>query len=861
MNVSSLFSYLNPRNWLGKSIASKLYSLLLLIGLLPMAVVAYSMYQSAYQGIEKQSFSQLESVKTIKAKQVTDYFQLIRDQMLTFAENRMIVEAMKAFPAAQKNAREEAEVTSEELAKMRSATQAYYNKQFAAEYHKRTERNAPPPAWHFDAIDEDSIYLQYQYISSNPNPLGQKETLDAASDSTEFSRLHAKYHPVIRSYLQKFGFYDIFLCDLESGDIVYSVFKELDFSTSLTTGPYKNTNFARAFRLAAAAESRDEFYLVDYESYTPSYEDAACFVAAPIFDGNTKIGVALFQVPINRITSIMNERTGLGNTGETYAVGGDGLYRNDSRFLDQLQTRTTILNPEFKVDTVGTRSAFQGASDTRIIRDYRNTPVLSSWAPITIYEGVPGKSQPIQWALLSEIDHAEIKAPLGFFTIARNGLIWILVATVVGAVTVYFVAGRITKQANSIKEMLSMVGIGMFDARAKHITNDELGDVALALNAMCDNTLNLIQSDDDRQQVEASIQCLMKEMEQIAAGNLAVNLGVRDDITGAISVSVQNMTEQLRSIIRRVQNATYMVTSSADEIVAESTKLSEDSDAQSMRIELTSELVLAITTEIEQLSKQSEGSALVAQKARETADRGYQAVSDTVQGMERIRDQVHATSKRIKRLGESSQEIGEIVQLISDIADRTSILALNASIQAAMAGEAGQGFAVVAEEVERLAERSNDATKQISTLIKAIQAETSEAISDMEEATREVVEGSQLATQAGETLEEIKDVSTSLETLIQTVSKSALKQSSAAKEVAATMSQISERTKESAQKARSSTDTVVSLSMYANQLGDSVSQFRLDSDSDSGEELVSEIKAVSHMVQAQREPGRTTVNS
>lgn len=858
MNFSLLFSYLNPANWLGKSIASKLYSLLLLVGLLPMAVVAYSMYQSAYQGIEKQSFSQLDSVKTIKAKQVTDYFELIRDQMLTFAENRMIVEAMKAFPAAQKSAREEAGVSSEDLGKMRAATLAYYNNQFGTEYRQRTERIPPQSARHFDAIDDDSIYLQYQYISANPNPLGKKEALDAASDTTEFSRLHAKYHPVIRSYLQKFGFYDIFLCDLESGDIVYSVFKELDFSTSLRSGPYKNTNFARAFRMAAAAESRDEFYLVDYENYTPSYEDAACFVAAPVFDGNSKIGVAIFQVPINRITSIMNERTGLGKTGETYAVGNDGLYRNDSRFLDQLQTRTTILNPNFKVDTAGTRSAFQGTSDTQIISDYRNEPVLSSWTPITIYKGIPGKAEPIQWALLSEIDHAEVKEPLGFFTIARTGLFWILIATLMGAATVYFVAGRITKQANSIKEMLSMVGIGMFDARAKHITNDELGDVALALNAMCDNTLNLIQSDDERQQVETSIQCLMQDMEKIAAGNLAVNLEIRDDITGSISGSVQNMTEQLRSIIRRVQNASYMVTSSADEIVAESTKLSEESDAQSIRIELTSELVLAITNEFEQLSKQSEGSAMVAQKARETANRGYQAVSDTVEGMERIRDQVHATSKRIKRLGESSQEIGEIVQLISDIADRTSILALNASIQAAMAGEAGQGFAVVAEEVERLAERSNDATKQISSLIKAIQAETSEAISDMEEATREVVEGTQLATQAGQTLEEITDVSTSLESIIQTVSQAAMQQSNAAKEVAATMSQISERTKETAAKARNSTETVVSLSMYANQLGDSVSQFRLDNDSDSHENLVSEIRAVSTLAQT-REPGRTPI--
>lgn len=848
MSVLPRLSKFTPTLLIGRSIAGKLYFLLVLIGLLPMAVVAISMYRSAYRGIEAQSFAQLDSIKTIKAKQVTDYFQLIRDQMLTFSENQMVVEAMKTFPTAVQSVRAEANVTPEQLSVMRASVAAYYNNQFSEEYKRRTGASAPAVSNHLDKIDDDSIYLQYQYVSSNPNPLGKKEALDAATDATSYSRLHEKFHPIVRSYLQKFGFYDMFLCDLENGDIVYSVFKELDFSTSLVKGPYKNTNFARAYQMAAKAQSPGEFYLVDYEKYTPSYEDAACFVAAPVFDGETKIGVALFQVPINRITAIMNERTGLGETGETYAVGADGLYRNDSRFLDQLGTKTTILNSKFTVDTLASQRALAGETDTQIIPDYRGVPVLSSWAPITIYEGVSGVTEPIRWALMSEIDHAEIKAPLGFIRIARAGLIWIAIATVLGVVTIYFVAGRITKQANSIKEMLGMVGIGMFDARAERITQDELGDVALALNAMCDNTLSLIQSEEQRQEVQTSIEKLIHEMEEIASGNLSVNVEVKEDITGAISGSVQYMTEQLRSIVRRVQNATYLVTSSADEIASESTKLSEESESQSERIGHTSEQVLTITGEFETLSRKSESTAKVAQKAREAANRGFEAVSNTVQGMERIRDQVQATSKRIKRLGESSQEIGEIVQLISDIADRTSILALNASIQAAMAGEAGQGFAVVAEEVEQLAARSNDATKQISTLIKAIQAETSEAITDMEEATREVVEGTHLATQAGETLAEINDVSATLEGLIQTVSEAALQQASAAKDIARTMNEISNITKQSAEKSRNSTEQVVALSQYANQLGDSVSQFRLDADDASGKRVLDEIESVSAMI-------------
>ena len=809
-----------PAKFLGQSISRKLFALLFLVGVVPMLIVAVLMYQSAYNGIESKSLDQLEAIKTVKANQVKDYFHFIENQVLAFSENRMIVEAMSEFPAAEQSAREEAGVTDAQLVAMKKDLQGYYAQEFGKEYVNRNPGKKPPLKDQFQ-LDDDSLFLQHQYISSNPNPLGSKENMDTPEDGTRYSELHAKYHPVVRGYLQKFGYYDIFLCDIETGDIVYSVFKELDFTTSLSTGPYSNTNFGRAFQLAAAADSPDDTFLVDYEHYVPSYEDPASFISSPIFDGDKKIGVAIFQMPIEKISAIMDERTGLGESGETYAVGPEGLMRNDSRF-----EAGTILKRT--VDTTATQSALQGGTGKEIIADYRGVPVLSSWSPVTIHEGVPGVTEPLTWALMSEIDHAEIKKPISFFAIAKNGILVILLSLAIGGGLVWFVASRIARQAKSIQDMLGSVGMGMFDARAEKVTNDELGDVSVALNAMCDNTLALIQSDDERQSIQSSIEGLIGEMEQIASGNLGVNAEVKEDITGSIAGTVNHMTEQLRNIVQRVQNASYLVTSSADEIAEASTQLSAENEMQAERIGQTSAQVLEITDQFQTVAQKTEDSVQVAQKARETATRGYRAVSDTVEGMERIREQVQSTSKRIKRLGESSQEIGEIVQLISDIADRTSILALNASIQASMAGDAGQGFAVVAEEVERLAERSTDATKQISTLIKTIQTETSEAITDMEESTREVVEGSQLATQAGQTLAEIDEVSQTLEELIQSVSGSATQQAAAAEQIAQTMNQISETTKSSAEKSRESTEQVAALATLAGQLGDSVSQFRLE---------------------------------
>ena len=182
-------------------------------------------------------------------------------------------------------------------------------------------------------LDGDAISLQYEYIQNNPNELGSKDLLDQAADGSGYSESHKLYHPIIRNYLEKFGYYDIFLVDIVSGDIVYSVFKEVDYATSLRDGPYASTNLGRAFSEAAKSSWKDSVAFVDYQTYPPSYEAAASFIASPIFDGDKKIGVAIFQMPIGRINDILSERTGLGESGETYAVGSDHLFRNDSRFL------------------------------------------------------------------------------------------------------------------------------------------------------------------------------------------------------------------------------------------------------------------------------------------------------------------------------------------------------------------------------------------------------------------------------------------------------------------------------------------------------------------------------------------------
>jgi len=327
--------------------------------------------------------------------------------------------------------------------------------------------------------------------------------------------------------------------------------------------------------------------------------------------------------------------------------------------------------------------------------------------------------------------------------------------------------------------------------------------------------------------MQASVMKLLDEVSGVAEGDLTAEAEVTADITGAIADSFNFMIGQLRDIISGVQEVTLQVSSSANEIQTTAEHLAQGSEAQAVQIADTSTAIEEMAVSIQQVSETTALSATVGEQALANAQQGAKAVQDTVEEMNRIRDQVQETAKRIKRLGESSQEIGEIVQVIRGIAKRTSILALNASLEAAMAGEAGRGFAVVAEDVKRLAERSTEATKQIEALVRTIQNETNEAVAAMEATTQEVVEGSELADQAGQALTEIEGVSHRLAELIQSISLAAKQQARGSEALAKSMGEISEVTQQTAAGTKQAAVSISNMALLADELYGSVSTFQL----------------------------------
>ncbi|MGI9257881.1 MAG: methyl-accepting chemotaxis protein, partial [Gammaproteobacteria bacterium] len=363
-----------------------------------------------------------------------------------------------------------------------------------------------------------------------------------------------------------------------------------------------------------------------------------------------------------------------------------------------------------------------------------------------------------------------------------------------------------------------------------------------------------LQAEQNEQNQQAILR-LLDELSSLADGDLTVQATVTEDITGAIADSINYAIEALRDLVTTVNDSSILVDAAAKQTEAASRHLVRASETQSKQASAASTSIGQVVAAIEEVSGNAERCSDVARHSVDVAHKGGEAVRRNIEGMNTIRETIQDTSKRIKRLGESSQEIGNIIELINDIADQTNILALNASIQASMAGEAGRGFAVVADEVQRLAERSANATKQIEVLVRTIQADTNEAVVSMERSTTDVVGGALLAENAGAALEEIEQVSNQIASLVQNISETSREQAKAAEAVSENTESLQQINSQTATSTAETTDAISKLAELAAQLRESVSDFRLP---EAGQESPEAVYVTDAGLEAEDEPEEST---
>jgi len=744
-------------------------------------VVGSISISSGQQALKSQSERQLISIRDITAKNIESYFETIEGQVATFSNDRMIINAMAGFKVAFSEYREEQDTN---IADSRRELAQYYDNEFKNTYRDLNSGKSPNTTNLLEGLDDDSIALQHAYIYSNSNPLGEKDSLNQYNDDTQYSKLHGLYHPSIRQYLKRFEFYDIFLVDHQTGDIVYSVYKELDYTTSLISGPYAQSGIGKAFLQANQLDGRDAAALTDFAPYLPSYEAPAAFIASPIYDGNKKIGILIFQMPIDRINAVMThygqwEESGLGKSGESYLVGSDLTMRSVSRFLledkeayikllesinlnedviSEIAAKGTSIGLQ-PINTPGVKSALAGETGFSLFPDYRGIDVLSAYRPLKI--------NGVDWVLMSEIDQSEAYQSIADVTedIVSAVVVTTLCAIVVGGLLGTLFASRVITPISLTVSMVKDIAQGEGDLRKRLrvIREDEMGELANWFNQFVHKLQDLIVN------LNGSVQQLAQSSEGM------------ENIAGSTMSTMSN---------------------------------------QHQRIEMMTIAITEMNTVTEDISKNAQTAAGIAKDTFETSQQGLKVISSCQEAIAQLAGEIENSTSVISALNKDSDEIGKMLEAIEGIAEQTNLLALNAAIEAARAGESGRGFAVVADEVRTLAQRTQDSTGEIKNIITRLQSGTSKAV--------EAMELSQKSTQLGvDKANQAKTSFTDITNAISNITDTNTQIATAAEEQTATTAQIHGSIEEISSMSKETTDNAGNIVSASQQLVSLASSVRV----------------------------------
>jgi methyl-accepting chemotaxis protein len=818
-----------------------------LLTLIPVVITATLLWQGtstlAETALTDRTQSQLSSLRDTKVTQVTDEINTRVRSLQVLASQRATIDGLRALKASYSTAAKDSGVTRDAAS---AAMTDYSQKQFAPEFTKRNATAAPDLSKAVAALDDNGLALQSEFIVSNPNPIGQKEKLVRPQGNYAYAQAHALYHPSLERAQKLLEYYDIFMIDTDTDNVIYTVFKELDFGSSLKTGIASGTKLAEAYNKVKQAANRDSTYLSDFAPYLVSYDDTAAFAAVPVFDGDKQIGVLAMQYPIDKISEVMSSnkswnKIGLGDTGDLFIVGPDKLMRTNARYLtenkeafsaqlgDKLSAnaRAAMIKKETSIGLVSadsdeTNTALAGQSGFTTFTDYRGVTSVGAFGPL--------KVQGLNWGVVAKIDKEEADQPINALNataLLRAVLIGLTVVTVAALLVSLFLSNFLAP-IKKLTDTVQQVASGNTSARTELQGQDEIGELGRSFDGLLDDRIaTLEKSAKENETLNNSVIALLQTVFQLGNRDLTARAPVTEDIIGTVSSSINQLSDETGRTLAEVQDIAEQVRKTSEAVRVQSVMVEETARSERDALQSMSSSLNQATDQLTQMASLSDQSNIAAEKAATATQAALTAVDGTVKGMDQLRDSISDMEKRFKRLGERSQEISTAVQLINAISERTHVLALNASMQAATAGEAGRGFAVVAEEVQRLSDSSRQATAQISQLVGNIQAETNETLFTVNRLIGEVVKQSELAQRAGVQMNQTQTTTQQLVGLVRQIATFSDQQAQLAASLQQSVLDINQSTEQTSTAITEQTASTQTLADFSRRLTQAVGQFKL----------------------------------
>ena len=721
------------------------------------AVVTWVAVRDGHDALEEQAYARLVALRAAKKAEVERYFAQLGSQARALSGNLMVSDAMRAFEQAFDTYRAQRPMLSLPRAQARLAD--HYRDGFLREYGERNAQGSFAVEPLLAALDADALTLQARYLPGADTPL--PPTRDAWADvqeATDYDAAHARFHPYLDDYRRRFGYRDIFLVDADSGDIVYSAAKEIDYATSLRDGPFADSALGEAFRAAAAATQPDTVVLTDFAPYVPSFADPAAFIASPVYDGDSRIGVLVLQLPIDALEAIVSADhewagSGLGSSGEVFVVGVDGTMRSMARHL--LEDREAYLaeiaaagTPAAAVaaiarknTTVGLQpvaaalanAALAGTAGAGVFRDQRGHDVLAAHAPLAIAG--------LDWAIVSQLDAAEAFATIG--TLRRDIVTF------------------------SALCLLALLPLGILLGRA----------FARSIVAPIETTVN-------------SVSRIAADLEQGHADLTAPLTGSGNPISMRLTEAINRMIAVLASTLNGFRGAAEDVAGAADRLRGITQASAAGMHRQHAVTAGLSEAMNDMLAAVEEVARGAAAGAEAANVADHAASEGRTVVKQTIGCMDQVESSVLEASTVVQQLRQDSQNIEAVLDVIRGIAEQTNLLALNAAIEAARAGEQGRGFAVVADEVRMLATRTQESTLEVQHIIGALRTRSTQATDVMERGREHTRDAVLKAHQAGESLERIAAHVSEIDMMNSRIAVAAEQQSATAAEIRGNVAEI-----------------------------------------------------------------------